>query len=123
MISCSVASERFHFPTISERSHQLDQCSDGRYFTAWLSGRTRHTLYLDSAESIRGRPSIGHFDREPFCQNRVDFDWSLLGHPMAGEHNDLGEIGAVTTHRFGKAGVDRLAGVVLGAVQKEDGQS
>ena len=80
-------------------------------------------LYLDTPERIGSRPSIGHFDREPFCQSRVDFDWSLLGHPMAGEHNDLGEIGAVTTHRFGEAGVDRLAGVVIGAVQKEDGQS
>ena len=79
--------------------------------------------HADSPERIGTRPSIGRFDRKPFCQSRVDFDWSLLGHPMAGEHNDLGEIGAVTTHRFGKAGVDRLAGVVIGAVQKEDWQS
>ena len=79
-------------------------------------------LYLDTPERIGSRPSIGHFDREPFCQSRVDFDWSLLGHPMAGEHNDLGEIGAVTAHRFGEAGVDRLAGVVIGAVQKRTGR-
>ena len=39
---------------------------------------------------------------------------------MAGEYNDLGEVGAVTTHRLGEAGVDRLAGVVTGAVQEED---
>ena len=33
---------------------------------------------------------------------------------------DLGEVGAVMTHRLGEAGVDRLAGVVIGAVQEED---
>ena len=42
---------------------------------------------------------------------------------MAGEYSDLGEVGAVTPHRFGEAGVDRFAGVVIGAVQEEDWQS
>ena len=29
--------------------NQRDQCSDGRYFTAWLLGRTRHALRLSRA--------------------------------------------------------------------------
>src|SRR5271156_6400157 len=66
---------------------------------------------LEPSKRIRVRPGIRHFDGEPFCQSRVDFDWSLLSHPVAEEYNDLGEVGAVMTHRLGEAGVDRLAGV------------
>ena len=67
-----------------------------------------------------GRPGIGHFDGKPFCQRGVYFHGSLLGHPVAGWYDDLGEVGAVAAHRLGEAGVDRLAGVVIGAVQEED---
>jgi hypothetical protein len=43
-------------PRLRRVPDQLGQCSDGRYFTAWLSGRTRHALYLNSAERIGSRP-------------------------------------------------------------------
>jgi hypothetical protein len=39
---------------------------------------------------------------------------------MAGGHDDLGQVGAVATHRLGVAGVDRLTRIVIGAVQEED---
>ena len=73
--------------------------------------------------STSSRPGIGYFDGEPFYQCRVDLGGSLLGHPVAGGHDDFSEVGAVAAHRFGEAGVDCFAGVVVGAVQEEHGES
>ena len=42
---------------------------------------------------------------------------------MAGGNDDFGEIGAVAAHRFGEAGIDRFAGIVVGAVQEEHRES
>ena len=78
---------------------------------------------MRQSASTSGGPGIRHFDGKPFCQCGVDLYGSLLGHPMAGGNDDFGEVGAVAAHRFGEAGVDRFAGIVVGAVQEEHRES
>jgi hypothetical protein len=78
---------------------------------------------MKSEHCASGRPSVRQFGGEPFYQRGVDFNGPLLRHPMAGGHDDFAEVGAVAMHRFGEPGVDRFTGIVVGAVQKEDGES
>src|SRR5579862_8441855 len=48
-------------------------------------------------------------------------DRLLLRHPMTGENNLFGKIVAMRPHRFGEAGIDRLADIVISAVEEEYG--
>jgi hypothetical protein len=67
---------------------------------AALAGVVKSAARLDPAlvpfaapfiqERIGDRPGIGHFGGEPSCQSRIDLDWALLGHPVAGEYDMSG---------------------------------
>ena len=110
-------------PAQNDRMLDAQQLADprtqhGPFSFSWLAGRGLR-LAGGAGSATPGGSSV----RQPPRQRRVHGARLLLRHPVAGGHDDLGEVPAVAPHGLGEPGVDGLAGVVVLAVQEQHGHA